>query len=153
MEVQESNLVSPTDGNKEGSQPNLNLLLQQGGRDDEMDFEPLTNDLLSSSEDDDEERSPAKKKGKKRATFSGELTRSNHPVECSKNTAQTNPEIPQDKTTTKQPKPTSKAPKPAFKSPPPHFYTHPRNDTTQRREPLCPIRPVNTRTPKKRSNR
>ena len=121
MEVQESNLVSPTDGNKEGSQPNLNLLLQQGGRDDEMDFEPLTNDLLSSSEDEDQERSPAKKKGKKRATFSGELTRSNHPVERSKNTAQTNPEIPQDKTTTKQPKPTSKAPKPAFKSPPPTF--------------------------------
>jgi hypothetical protein len=121
MEVQESNLVSPTDGNKEGSQSNFNLLLQQGGRDDVMDFEPLSNDLLSSSEDDEEERSPAKKKGKKRATFSGEPTRNNPPVERSKNTAQTNSEIPQDKTTTKQPKSTSKTQKPALKSPPPTF--------------------------------
>ncbi len=105
--VQGSSLVSPTDGHKDGSQPNLNLLLQQGGLENEMDYEPLSNDLLSSSEDDDddennrEERSPAKKKGKKKATFSDETTRSKPSSGHSKNTAQKSPEIPQDKPTTK----------------------------------------------------
>ena len=74
MEVQGSNLVSPTDGHKDGSQSSLNLLLQQGGLDSEMDFELLSNDLLSSEDDGDDEnnrgeRSPAKKKGKKGHIF------------------------------------------------------------------------------------
>jgi hypothetical protein len=131
MEVQGSNLVSPTDGHKDGTQLNLNLLLQQGGLDNAMDFEPLANDYLSSEDDDDEEndreeRSPAKKKGKKKATFSDEPTRSKTTSGQSKITAQKSPEIPQDKPTTKQPKSTTKTQKSALKSPSPHFHTHSR---------------------------
>ena len=94
-----------------------------------MDFELLSNDLLSSEDDGDDEnnrgeRSPAKKKGKKRPHFPTNQQEANPMADKAKTPRKKSPEIPQDKPTLKQPKSTSKTQKPTLKSPPPHFHTH-----------------------------